>query len=161
VPTPPKRQPFLGQIYGLNGLTLGQMTYASGRFETQGDAQTSVFVCRGTSASATLTELFLDGASQRMIVPTNSTWAFDVLVTGRASNGNSAAYQIRGAIKNNAGTTSILGTPTFSLLAEDVAAWNASVAADNVNQALTVSVSGSAGTSMRWVATVRTVEVTY
>ncbi len=139
----------------------GQMAYASGQFTNAGDAQTSVYVCRGTTADATLTELFLDGASKRMIIPNNSTWAFDVLVTARASNGNSAAYQIRGAIKNNSGTTSIVGSPTFTLLAEDVASWDASAVADNANDALVVKVTGAAATSIRWVATVRTSEVTF
>jgi len=82
-------------------------------------------------------------------------------VTGRAANGNSAACQIRGGIKNNSGTTSIVGLTTFTLLAEDVAGWDASVVADNTNDALVVKVTGAAATSMRWVATVRTSEVTF
>jgi len=39
--------------------------------------------------------------------------------------------------------------------------WGISLAADNANHALTVSVAGAANTAMRWVASVRTVEVIY
>jgi hypothetical protein len=141
--------------------SFGQLAYASGAFDAGGDAQTSVYVCRGTTTNATQTELFLDGAAEQMVVSTNTTWSFDILITGRASGGNSAAYQIRGAIKNNGGTTSLVGSPSKTVLAEDVPAWDASLVADNANAALAVMVTGAAGTDIRWVASVRTVEVTY
>jgi hypothetical protein len=137
----------------------GQMAYASGNFTTSGDAQTSTYVCRGTTTNANLTELFLDGAGQRLTVATNSTWTFDVLVTGRTAGGNSAGYQIRGVIKNIGGVATIVGSPTFTLLAEDVSAWDASVAA--LNQALSIRVNGFGGATIRWVATVRTAEVIF
>jgi hypothetical protein len=139
----------------------GQMAYASGAFSAAGDAQASVYVCRGVTTNAAQTEIFPDGDSQRIIMSTNSTWCFDVLVTGRASNGNSAGYQIRGVIKNIGGTTSLVGSLTKTVLAEDVSAWDATVAADDTNDALSVRVTGAAGTNIRWVANVRTVEVTY
>ncbi len=141
--------------------SFGQMAYASGQFATGGDAQTSVYVVRGTTTNATQTELFLDGAAARMVVPTNSTWSYDILLTARTAAGNSAGYQIRGVIKNNAGTTALVGTPNLLVLGEDVAAWDATAAADNANDALVVRVTGAAATTIRWIATVRTVEVTY
>jgi hypothetical protein len=142
----------------------GQMAYASGQFASAGDAQSSVYVCRGTTSDATQTELFLDGVGQRMIMQTNSTWTFDVLITGRASNGNSAGYSIKGTIRNNNGVLSIVQAPafpSFQSLGEDVLAWDSSVAPDSSHQAFTVRVIGAAATSIRWVATVRTVEVIF
>jgi hypothetical protein len=139
----------------------GQMAYASGAFANAGDAQTSVYVCRNVTSDATQTELFLDGVSQRMKVALNSTWAFDILLTGRASGGNSAAFTIRGVIKNNSGTTTLVGSITKTILAADVPAWDATVTADNVNSALSVRVTGAAATSIRWAASVRTTEVGY
>jgi hypothetical protein len=140
----------------------GQMAYSSGQFAATGDAQTSVYVCRGTTSNTNLTELFLDGVSAPMIVPTNSTWGFDMLVTGRASNGNSAAYEIKGAIKNNSGTVTIVGgLPVFQRLGNDDQSWDVIVGTNSVNQALSVKVQGASSTSIRWVASVRTVEVTY
>jgi hypothetical protein len=139
----------------------GQLAYASGAFANTGDAQTSTYVCRGTTSDATTNELFLDGASMRILVPTNSTWTFDALITGRDLNGNSAGYQVRGVIKNNAGTASLVGAVTKTLLGQDVAPRDATVVADNVNQALSVRVSGGPATTIRWVASVRTTEVGY
>jgi hypothetical protein len=138
----------------------GQMAYASGQFATNGDAQTSMFVCRGTSTSTAATELFLDGAAQRMVMPTNSTWGFDLLVSGRAANGSSGVYHIRGAIKNTSGTTSLVGSILKDSF-ENVSGWDATVGADDTHKALVVQVTGAASTTIRWVASVRTVEVIY
>ncbi len=137
----------------------GQQAYATGQFATNGDAQTSVYVCRNLTTNATQSELFLDGLGARMIVPTNSTWAFDILVTGRAANGTSGSYQLLGEIKNNGGTVSFGSTVKQTILAEDNASWDATAVPDSTAQALEVKVTGTASTSIRWVATVRTVEV--
>ncbi|HVV74095.1 MAG TPA: hypothetical protein VHI52_21755, partial [Verrucomicrobiae bacterium] len=139
----------------------GQMAYASGQFSSPGDAQSSLFVCRGVTTNATQGELFLDGASARMVVPTNSTWSFEILISGRAANGNSAAFRFLGAIKNNNGALSLLGTPLKNALGQDVPSWDASLAADTPNQDLSLRVTGQASTSIRWVANVRTTEVAY
>ena len=45
--------------------------------------------------------------------------------------------------------------------AKERAAWNATVAADDANDALVIQVNGAAGTTIRWVATVRTAEVIF
>jgi hypothetical protein len=137
----------------------GQMAYASGQFATNGDAQTSLYVCRATTTNDTQTEIFLDGTAQRMTVQRNSTWGFDILLAGRDSSGNSAVFQIRGAIKNNAGTTALVGSLNTTVLAQDVGSWGATVIADDANDALTIKVTGAASTTIRWVASVRTVEV--
>jgi len=139
----------------------GQMAYAGGQFAVAGDAQTSVFVCRGTTTNETLTELFLDGVSQRIQIQNNATWGFSVIVTGRAANGDSASYEIRGTIKNNNGTTSLVRGTRFDRLGNDDPSWLALVAANNASDSLTVRVRGAANTSIRWVATIRTTEVIF
>src|SRR5205823_13247734 len=110
-------------------------------------------VCRGATTNSSRTELFLDGVSERILVPTSSTWGFDVLITGRASSGNSAAYNIRGAIKNNLGSITVVGS-VKTVLAEDDAAWDATVVADQPNQSLVVRVTGPLSGAARWVASV-------
>jgi hypothetical protein len=137
----------------------GQLAYASGAFINAGDAQTSTYVCRGTTTNASATELFLDASSMRIGVPTNSTWTFDALITGRTAAGDSAGYQIRGVVKNSSGTTTMAGATNFVALAEDAPAWDATVDADGAHQALVVRVIGADGSTIRWVASVRTVEV--
>jgi hypothetical protein len=137
----------------------GQFAYASGAFGATGDAQTSLFVLRKSTTNATQTELFLDGATARLTVAAGRTMTFDILVAARSTTGQSAGYHILGVIENDAGTTSLIGAPVITTLGEDVAAWDVIVAADNVNDALAIKVTGAASTSIRWVATVRTAEV--
>src|SRR5690606_2109561 len=83
----------------------GQMAHASGKNSVAGDAQRSVYVARRATLNATPTELFLDGsgASQRMTIPLNTTWAFQIFVAARsATNVNqSAGYKFEGVIDNN------------------------------------------------------------
>lgn len=137
----------------------GQVAHASGQFASAGDAQTSTYVCRATTTDATQRELYLDESSQRIVLPENATWTFDILVTGRTPGAASAGYQLRGVIENNAGTTALIGTVNKTILAEDTAAWDVTAVADDTNDALIIRVTGAAGADIRWVASVRTVEV--
>ncbi len=83
----------------------GQMAYASGGFVSPGDAQSSLFVARRTTSGLVTTELFLDGTSRRMTVPSNTTWTFEILVAARSSVGEVAAYIINGMISRAGDTT--------------------------------------------------------
>lgn len=139
----------------------GQVAQAAGRFENNGDAQASSYICRSVTTNNVETELFLDGSGHRIEVPNNSTWTFDILVTARGTNAASAGYQLRGVIQNNDGITSFLGTPAITTLAETSYTWDAIVVADETNKALTIKVTGDVESSIRWVASVRTVEVGY
>jgi hypothetical protein len=140
----------------------GQLAYASGsfagNFATGGDAQMSMYVLRNSTTNSTQTEVFLDGGSSRMGLSSGSSWTFDILIVGRNSTGDSAHYQIVGGIKNDSGTTVFVGTPVKTVLGEDVAGWDVTVSADDTNDALVIKVTGDSST-IRWVATVRTVEV--
>ena len=107
--------------------------------------------------------LLLDGntSTRRLSIPTNTTWAFDAQVAGRSSTGVSAAYQIRGCIKNTGGTTGFVGVPTVTVLGEDNAALDSTAIANNTDDSLDIQVTGVGGALIRWVATVRVTEVGY
>jgi hypothetical protein len=137
----------------------GQFAYASGEFSAKGDAQMSMYVLRKETNVATQIELFLDNAGSRMSVPTNATWTFEIQVAARSTASTSAGYLMKGVIENISGTTSFIGTPTIETLGEDAASWDATVVADNTNDALAIKVTGATSTTIRWVATVRTTEV--
>ncbi len=144
----------------------GQLAYAAGSFSADGDAQTSTFVLRNQSMGAAgYYTLFLDGSSETkpLTVPVGARWAFDAPLIGSLPSGTTAAWQIRGVIKNQDGTTSFVGTPTTTALGVDAAAssWSVLVTADNGGDALVLQVRGSSTAEWTsWVATVRTVEVT-
>ena len=75
----------------------------------------------------------------------------------------SSAWQITGSIKEFfAGTVSLLGVPTVTLLGQDAgaAAWAVAAVADNTNKCLQFNVTGAAGVTINWVVTVQTAEVT-
>lgn len=139
----------------------GQQAFASGSFGVQGDAQCSTFVMRAETDSATPTSLFLDGASQRLLVENGKTLAFEGIVAARSSTGQSAAFSIRGAIKNVANTVSLVGAPTVTSLGTELGGANVVLGADSINRALSVGAIGVNGTTIRWVATIRTSEVMF
>jgi hypothetical protein len=140
------------------------VVHANGAFANNGDAQATHFVLRtNTSPAAPQGELFLDGLNRRMTVPAGSSWAFDVLIVGRSTVGTTAGFQIRGVIENDGAVTTLLLAPVAPplkvTLGEDVAAWDANVEADNVNDALVIKVVGDTQSTIRWVAHVRTAQV--
>lgn len=144
----------------------GESAYSSGMFANFGDAQTSLYVLRTLTTSAGSTELFLDGTagSNRLTIANNTVWAFEILVAARTNTAGGHAgggYRVTGVIENAAGTVSLIGAVSLTVLGEDVAAWNLLVTADDDNNALVIRASGTTGTSIRWVATVRTVQVTF
>ena len=138
----------------------GQSAYASGGFavDTKGEAQTSLFVARNVTVSSAPTNLFLNGSSAQMVLGNGTSWTFDILVVGRSTGGNSASYQLRGGIENVSGTTALVGSVVKDVLGEDVGGWDVSATADDGTEALVITVTGD-NTNIRWVATVRTVEV--
>jgi hypothetical protein len=141
----------------------GQLAYASGMDNDWGDAQTSLFVLRRTSTNTATVELFLDGASERMTIPTGGTWTFQVMITARNATGGSAGYRAEGVIKNVNGTVSLVApAPTATLVASDIAGITApTIVADNLNKALVIRATGIAAQRIKWVARVQTSELKF
>ena len=140
----------------------GQTAHASGSFAAAGDAQTSQYVLRGVTSDASPRELFLNGDSERLRLPDDSVWTFDILVVARSDGASGAGYRITGVIKHNTlGLTVFIGTPTVTTLGEQVAGWDVAAEADDANDALVIKVMGASGATVRWVANVRTAEVIF
>ena len=155
--------------FGADARIYGQKAYANGSFAVAGDAQHGVYVLRTTfSTSNAFFELFLDGAgaSQRLVLPNNSLFTFDILVAGVRTDGTSqgAGYRFVGvAKKDGAGTIAFVGTPSKTILGETIAQWDARITADTVTDSIKVETRGpNTGTvPINWVATVMTTEVTF
>ncbi len=135
-------------------------------FGAAGDSKSDQYMVSVETTDATTTELFLDstGGTRRMTLSANSAWRFEIHLTAYETVGTNvgwvAAYEVKGAIKNVAGTTSIVGSVSSNITADDSSgAWSITVDADNGNSALRVQVTGEAATTIRWVAFARTVEV--
>jgi len=145
----------------------GEMAYASARFTAAGDAQTSVYVLMGSvRTDLTSGELFLGyGPSlelSRLTISNTRTLAFDILIVARSTTGESSAWRYQGVIENNGGVTAFIGTPTKTVIGEDDIIWDVDLIADDTNDALVIrGFTNQSSDNVRFVATVRTVEVAW
>lgn len=148
---------------GAVAVNVGQLAHASGSFSAPGDAQTSLYVLRAVTLNNTTTNLLLDGTGTAMTVPSGARWAYDALIIGSTSGAASAAFQLRGAIRNQGGTTTLLpGAPAIQSLGNDGAAgWTVTAFADDSQDALILRVTGPSIGTVRWVASVRVVELSF
>ena len=127
-----------------------------------GDGQASHVVAQGVTTNATPTSIYArTSAGTRLLVANNSTAAFTALIVARRTDvvGEAAAYEIKGLIANNAGTTAIVGAITKTVIAESDASWDATIVADNTNDAIDIQVTGAAAKTIKWAANVLVVEI--
>ena len=151
----------------------GQQAHASGQFANPGDAQGSLYVSRNITTNDTWTELFLDGLTERMVVPVNGTWTFQTLVVARDNHAwdySSAGWRIEGVVEaysNSAGDHRIqVLCQTITPLCSDQPGWAVTAViwgGVGLNpHGLSIQVKGNSLPTypVRWVATTRTSEVT-
>ena len=65
-------------------ISRAQWCRASGKIAVDGDAQTSMYHYSGITSATGPTELFLGGAGERAIVPTNHSWSGTIDIVGRS-----------------------------------------------------------------------------
>ncbi len=153
---------------GLHSLarTQGGVVQASGRFSSNGDAQTGRYLLRGTTINNAPQELLIDGTngSLRLNLPDDSTWTFRITITAHRTDlgDGHAGYTALGVIYRRSGaeTTAIQGSVQKNVLAESNPAWDININADNATGSLIISVTGENAKTIRWVALVETVEIT-
>jgi hypothetical protein len=91
-------------------------------------------------------------------------FTFDIIVAGRRTDatGGGAGYRFVGVAKKDAtaGSVTFVGTPSKTIIGETNTPWDAAVSVDAATGAFRVRVTGENGKTIRWVATVRTTEVT-
>jgi YadA head domain repeat (2 copies) len=151
---------------GSDATVWGGSVFANGNFATAGDAQAGLYVLRNITTNATGTDLFLDGtaATQRLIFTNNSCVTFDILITARRtdSTGGGAGYRFVGVVKKDgtAASNTLIGAVSKTVIGETNPPWDANLTANTTNGDLRVTVTGEASKTIRWVAVVRTTEVT-
>jgi hypothetical protein len=150
---------------GTSATIYGAKAFSNDSFATAGDSQTGMYQLRAITTTATPGELFLDTAgAQRLVLPNNSVWAFSIFVAARRTDavGGGAGYKFEGVIRKDttAGSTTLVGTPSKSILGETNIAWDVTLTADTTNGSLKITGTGEAAKTIRWVATVTTTEVT-
>lgn len=147
-----------------NAALYGMRAHAAGMFAAAGDAQSTELVWNRATSGATETEMFLNGdtATVRAILPSNTTWAFNIDVVGRKIGGASVFFHrlTNGLITKTttAGSTTMTVAPTDTALSTP-AGWACAASADATNGSLKLTVTGEAATDIRWVAVMRASQV--
>jgi sugar lactone lactonase YvrE len=137
---------------------------------SSGVSQSSLIMLGRQTTDATATALTSTsaaaGTTNQVILPNNSAYLFKATVISNVTGGgNTSAWKLEGAIKRgaNAASTTIVGTVTTTLLAQDAGAsgWIIAATADTTNGGLRITFTGQASTTIRTVCKVETTEVTY
>ena len=157
-------------------LNLGQITTGLNRGggvagNVLGEAQYSYMGWRGTTTGNTAIELFLMGnsaGSARAVLQDKSAWSAEIDIVARATGGSDIAiFKRRLSIKRETGAanTSLVGTVQTPALDINIGAnsptWLIDLTADTTNGSLKLSVTGTTGLNIYWVAKLSTVEVLY
>jgi hypothetical protein len=140
-----------------------QLVFSNGFFNSPGDAQTSLFILRATSASDAPTELYLDGASSKLILQNNTSYFYNVKLLGRDGLGKTVAMVVDGAAKRgaNASTVKVVGPPHTRIIQDEIGVGEMKFDVNISSGALRFYVVGKAGTPIRWIARVELSELNF
>lgn len=123
-----------------------------------------VLIQTTTSTSTILTTNgAVAGASNRLTIANDSSYAFHGIITARRADADneSAMWEIKGGIDNNAGTTALVGCPSIITLGDDSSGvWTVTVDADDTNDALQISVVGQNTKTINWACALTLMKVT-
>lgn len=138
-------------------------TYGGGKLSSvAGSVQFSdkLVACQTTDATQTTMVTQRASNNDSIRIRANSSFMFraDIVARRTGTQTESAAYEIVGCIKNDAGTTALQGTITKTVIAEADAAWDVTAVANNTDDTLDIKVTGKAATNINWVAKVTLVE---
>lgn len=144
--------------------SFGGVVQSAGTFSHPGDAQIGSYIARGITSSNVFEEIYLDGSSKQLLVQPNTSIAYTITIIGRRTDGSSnegAVYEIGGGIDrlDTLVSTRLIGVPTKTIFSEDNPDWDATVVANATNGSLSIKVKGEFGKTIRWVAHIKTVEV--
>jgi hypothetical protein len=137
---------------------------------TAGASQATLLILGRQTLDATATVLASNSntaaTTNQVTLPNNSAYSFSgEVIAGVTGAGNAARWTIDGAIKRgaNAASTVMVGTPTVTMTHNDAgaSAWVVAVTADTTLGCITVTVTGAAATTIRWVCRIETTEMTY
>lgn len=140
----------------------GENAVASGKFTDAGDAQYSTVIARAEGVG--VQELFLDGISEKITIPTNSICNFNIslLAIDMVTNEVMIAQNLFGVIKNISNTTTLVEQNSAPILLGDGAMkfnWINNISANNTLDTLDIAFEISGNSNLvRWVAKIDLVE---
>ena len=144
----------------------GKFAHASLGFGTVGDSQYGRMILSKATTDATATVLTaLQGnpasSSSMPVIPSGGAQAFSGLIVAKQTgSANAAAWEIKGLIVNNGGTTTLVNSAITVI--DNTPSWGGPVlSADDTNDWLAITCTGAASTSIRWSCTLNTSELIY
>ena len=144
----------------------GKFAHASLGFGTVGDSQYGRMVLSKATTDATATVLTaLQGnaasSTNMPVIPSGGAQAFSGLIVAKqTSSANAAAWEIKGLIVNNGGTTTLVNSAITVI--NNTPSWGGpALSADDTNDWLAITCTGAASTSIRWSCTLNTSELIY
>jgi hypothetical protein len=147
---------------------LGARAHASGLMSSAGDVQFRDVHVFAQTTDDTPTSLSAGGtgagSTTQLNVPSGSCVTFHTLVSAKRQGANeNKGWMITGMAKNISGTTSLVGSPTVTVIGADgaAAAWTVDAVADNTNDCVAITVTGESGKTIAWSAVSRSSEVTF
>lgn len=144
-----------------------EVAHSSGKFDAVGDAQYGVLLARNVVPASSTSFLYLDGAGASISIKTESVFSFTATLTSvvveGADVGKVYVREAKGVIKNLAGTTSIVGSVTYTTIADELAtSVSLAVAANDTDDTLDISVvNGVADGSVRAIVKVEYNQVSW
>jgi len=143
---------------------IGKYAFAGGRFAARGDSQGGQFILRADTTDATATVLTTDNATaastNQIVAASDTCITFDGTITAMQNGAQAyASFRIEGLLVNDGGTTTLANSATTVI--DNQSSWVMALSADNTNNALAITCTGEASHNIRWVANIRTTEVTY
>ena len=158
-----------GSTRGITGYTVFPGNYAAlGNYGVTA-VQAALLVIAKQTTDATPTVLTSDGGapatSNQVYLQSNSAYYFaGSVIAGVTGGGNTKAWTFDGAIKKGAANSiALVGTPTITSSYADAGAssWTIAITVNTTLDALTVTVTGQAATTIRWVCKIETTEMNF
>ena len=139
-----------------------EIAYGSTKFAVYGDSQSCKLTTKTNTETASYKEVFLDDISEVISMPGQLNFiGFKITVVAVQTNlTRSGMMRIyRGAIKNNGGSVTLVGTITTEIIAADTATatWEVEITAEDVSDYLKIRVRGD-GSKIRWVFDIELIE---
>ena len=143
---------------------IGKIVFSNGYFSARGDSQAGQYILRADTTDATPTVLTTNnsaaGNDDQIIASTDTCITFDGTIVAMQNGAQAfASFKIEGLLVNDGGTTTLANSATTVI--DNQSSWGLALSADNTNNALAITVTGEASHNIRWVANIRTSEVTY
>jgi len=131
-----------------------------------GHAQDGKIVIGAETTTTTAVVLTSDGnaasTNNQLIVASGQAMAISgTLIAKQSSSGNMAGWNITGIVSNNGGTMAVSGLALTAIGSDSITLGaSPTIAVDNTNKGVTITSGYKSATTIHWVATVNTSEVT-